>query len=150
MPEPNNEESIDLIPPTEDLQSNLGTRRPKRGRKRNNPQLRSERKYNKYNNLEYRTTKNKIVKPKSFTEYKCKCLKNCATLITVERRKEEFEKFMHLGSYNAQCLYLGSCIKEENKKRSYTMTNVPEEKKNQSSSAASILLMVQKYAVICF
>lgn len=131
MLEPNNEESTELIPPIsdEDLRSNLGTGRPKRGRKRINPQLRSERKHNKYNNLEYTTSKNKLVKPKTFIEYNCKCLKNCASLIPIEKRKEEFEKFVRLGSYNAQCLYLGSCIKEENKKRSYTMTNVPEAKK---------------------
>lgn len=113
----------------EDVRSDLGTGRPKKGRKRINSQLRSERKYNKYNNLEYTTTKNIKINPKVFNDYKCTCLKNCASLLTVEKRKEEFEKFVNLGSYNAQLLYIGSCIKEQNKKRSYTMTDVPVEKK---------------------
>lgn len=107
----------------------VGTGRPKKGRKRLNPQLRSERKRNKYNNLEYTTTKNKKVKPKVFIDYRCTCLKNCANLISTDKRKEEFEKFVKLGSYNAQLLYIVSCVKEHIKKRSYTMTNVPADKK---------------------
>lgn len=79
--------------------------------------------------MEYTTTKNIKIKPKVFNDYKCACLKNCASLVTVEKRKEEFKKFVNLGSYNAQLLYIGSCIKEQNKKRSYTMTDVPVEKK---------------------
>ncbi|KAJ0169652.1 hypothetical protein K1T71_014837 [Dendrolimus kikuchii] len=122
----------------ENVLSDLGTVRPKRGRKQVNSQLRSERKYNKYYNLEYTTTKNKKVKTKVFIDYKCTCLKNCASLITVEKRKEEFEKFVGLGSYNAQLLYIGSCIKEQNKKQSYTMTDVPAEKKKLKKKAETI------------
>ncbi|CAH2217449.1 jg19649 [Pararge aegeria aegeria] len=105
------------------------TGRPKKGRKRKYPQSRDERKRNKYNNIEYTTTKNEIIKPKVFVDYRCKCLKKCADLIPVEVRKQEFEKFVKLGSFNAQVLYIISCVTEYNKKRSYTMCNVPGARK---------------------
>lgn len=112
----------------EDIVTNISGRL-KKGRKQRHSQLRHVRKYNKYHNFEYTTVKNKIVKPKVFIDYKCKCSNKCANLISSEKRKDEFEKYVQLGSYNAQLVYIGSCVKEENKKRSYTMINVPAEKK---------------------
>lgn len=95
--------------------------RPKKGRKRKHVEhTLKEAKTRKYLNLNYHGSK-KHVQSKVFHDYSCNCLKQCALLIPKEKRQKEFETFVTLGTYEAQLLYILSCVQETSKKRSYTV-----------------------------
>ncbi|XP_022816992.1 uncharacterized protein LOC111349897 [Spodoptera litura] len=103
--------------------------RPKRGRKRKfNDYTLAQRKSRKYANLPYRG-KNKEVNARTFKNYTCVCKKQCHLNVTEEDRKKEFNKFITLGSYEAQLLYICSNVTETRKKRSYISENTSSQVK---------------------
>ncbi|XP_045503544.1 uncharacterized protein LOC123700387 [Colias croceus] len=111
--------------------------RPIRGRKRIfGGTLREERKKRKYSNLSYVNYKKQTIEPKVFMDYICNCAKKCQDKITTETKLEEFNKFYSTDSYQAQNMYLVSCIKEKPKKRAYvtTMQNTIGMKNNKTFS----------------
>ncbi|KAF9411133.1 hypothetical protein HW555_009995 [Spodoptera exigua] len=76
--------------------------RSKCGRKRKHPEYCiSEKKGRKYMNLPYHV-KDKLVKSKVFYDYTCTCKQRCHLLVPTETRKQEFDRFITLGSYEAQ------------------------------------------------
>lgn len=106
--------------------------RPKKGRKRKHPDHTvKEAKARKYQNLPYQR-KTKKVAPKVFKSYKCKCKKKCQRLVATEIRSAAFNKFVVLGSYEAQLLYIVNHIKEIPKVRSYSSTQAPKTNKKRS------------------
>ncbi|CAK1590203.1 unnamed protein product [Parnassius mnemosyne] len=103
--------------------------RPKKGRKRKHPEHTMAQKKNvKYANLPYHG-KNKLMPSKNFIDYTCKCTRQCYFRVSEENRKEEFEKYVLLGSYEAQLLYILNNVKESPKSRSYTLINNKSGKK---------------------
>lgn len=103
--------------------------RPKRGRKRKfKDYTLAQRKCRKYANLPYRG-KNREVRAKTFESYACVCKKQCHLNVTEEERRKEFNKFITLGSYEAQLLYICSNVTETRKKRSYISENTSSQVK---------------------
>lgn len=95
--------------------------RPKKGRKRKHSEFTiAQAKTRKYNNKSY-FTKKKYVEPKVFHDYSCSCQRQCYQLVSLEKRQEEFEKFVTLGSYEAQALYIAKTVRETKKNRTYTV-----------------------------
>lgn len=104
----------------EQIITSLG--RPKKGRKRKHPDFTiAQAKTRKYANKCYLTKKKKLVEPKVFTDYSCSCQRQCYQLVSTEKRQHEFQKFVTLGSYEAQALYISRTVKENTKSRSYTV-----------------------------
>lgn len=94
--------------------------RPKKGRKRKHPEFTiAQAKARKYNNKSY-LTKKKYVQPKVFHDYSCSCQRQCYQLVSLEKRQEEFEKFVTLESYEAQALYIAKTVRESKKKTELT------------------------------
>ncbi|XP_028167675.1 uncharacterized protein LOC114358018 [Ostrinia furnacalis] len=117
--EPNTEENFVEDSNTDQILSSVG--RPKKGRKRKHPEFTiAQAKTRKYKNKSY-LTKKKYVDPKVFHDYSCSCQKKCYQLVSLEKRQEEFEKFVTLGSYEAQALYIAKTVRENKKTRSYTV-----------------------------
>ncbi|XP_047518759.1 uncharacterized protein LOC125058680 [Pieris napi] len=109
-------------------------RRPKRGRKRKFVEYTlAQRKCRKYANLPYQG-KNKEVSAKVFKSYTCVCKKQCNLKVSEEERRKEFYKFITLGSYEAQLLYICSNVSETGKKRSYVSENTQVKKKPRNFS----------------
>lgn len=105
--------------------------RPKKGRKRKYPEHSlAQRKERKYANLPYQG-KNKRVSSKVFRDYVCPCKRQCFTLVSQEKRKIEFDKFVTLGSYKAQLLYIINNVKESPKARAYTVLSGNKSGKNR-------------------
>ncbi|KAJ8721772.1 hypothetical protein PYW08_004174 [Mythimna loreyi] len=89
---------------SDQIKTSLG--RPKKGRKRKHPDFTvAQTKARKYANKCY-LTKKKLVEPKVFIDYSCSCQKKCYQLVSTEKRQHEFQKFVTLGSYEAQALYI--------------------------------------------
>lgn len=104
--------------------------RPRRGRKRlHKDHTIIQRKERKYANLPYHNNK-KLIEPKIFKDYVCHCKKKCFNLIGKEKRQEEFEKYINLGSYEAQLLYIVNYVSERPKKRSYSSNDKNTDKHN--------------------
>lgn len=97
--------------------------RPKKGRKRKfQDHTLAQAKDRKYLNLPYHSNKKNTRLPsKTFQDYTCNCQKKCSELISREKRQEEFYKYVSLGSYEAQLLFITSSVKEKNKARTYTV-----------------------------
>ncbi|KAJ2937229.1 hypothetical protein O0L34_g19309 [Tuta absoluta] len=103
--------------------------RPKKGRKRNYPDhTLAQRKNLKYNNLPY-NGHTKRVEPKVFHDFACKCNNQCFALVSQEQKKEEFDKYISCGSYEAQLLYILNNVKESEKERANTVTKNKSGKK---------------------
>lgn len=118
----NNSEETEIPYDNTDLDKPIRGR-PKKGRKRlYSEHTRAQSKNLKYANLPYHNGK-KLIEPKTFKDYVCQCQKQCSNLITKEKREEEFQKYVTLGSYEAQLLYLVNCISERPKSRSYFTRN---------------------------
>lgn len=95
--------------------------RSKCGRKRKHPEYCiSEKKGRKYMNLPYHV-KDKLVESKVFYDYTCTCKQLCHLLVPTETRKQEFDRFVTLGSYEAQLLFILNNVKESEKARSYNI-----------------------------
>lgn len=143
-----------VSPPNENLNdsdesSDNPKGRPKRGRKRKFPEYTlAERKQRRYNNLPYQG-KTKEMKAKVFKDYKCFCNRQCNVLLDSEKRKEEFRKFVALGSYEAQLLFIVACVQEKPKKREYAVKKDASVKKRDNILEPTKLL-VFKYARRCF
>ncbi|GBN93841.1 hypothetical protein AVEN_217303-1 [Araneus ventricosus] len=91
----------------------------KKGRKvkSNKSQWRKE-KGNKYLNKPYRNYKGVEIKSKEFVDYDCKCQMKCREILTAAERKQEFQKFWELGSYEAQAIFLIARVDEQVTKKS--------------------------------
>lgn len=117
-------EDPDYIPETNDNnEDEIAGGRPKRGRKRKHPdQNRTIRKQKANTNQDYVSAKGKEVCPKQFTgdDFNCNCPKKCTEKVSVEIRKNEFERFWNAGSYEARCAILLGSVKELEKQRSYS------------------------------
>lgn len=63
------------------------------------------------------------MKPKEFdATFMCTCPKNCTDEIklTLKTRRQIFNMFWNIGSYEGRCAFLNSCVNETPKKRCYT------------------------------
>ncbi|KAG8175997.1 hypothetical protein JTE90_020779 [Oedothorax gibbosus] len=92
----------------------------KRGRKIKNglkSQWRRE-KCNKYLNKPYKNYKGLEIKSKEFVDYDCGCQLKCSEVLSANDRKQEFQKFWELGSYEAQAIFLVARVDEQVTKRS--------------------------------
>lgn len=91
----------------------------KKGRKikSNKSQWRKE-KGNKYLNKPYRNYKGVEIKSKEFVDYDCKCQMKCREILSANERKQEFQKFWELGSYEAQAIFLIARVDEQVTKKS--------------------------------
>jgi hypothetical protein len=101
----------------------LDSGKPK-GRKRVIPdQTREIRKQRANTNKCYINAKGQEVKPKEFDEtFMCTCPKQCTdpTKLSLKTRRQIFNMFWNIGSYEGRCAFLNSCINEAPKKRCYT------------------------------
>lgn len=93
--------------------------RPRKGRKRKYELTREEIRIRKYKNLPHVNSRNKLIESKHFIDYDCSCPLKCNDLISVQKRRVEFQKFYDFGSYNAQSMFIAACVKEKPVKRSY-------------------------------
>ena len=63
------------------------------------------------------------MKPKEFDEdFICKCPKKCTepSKLPLKMRRQIFNMFWNIGSYEGRCAFLNSCVNELPKKRTYT------------------------------
>ncbi|XP_077296972.1 uncharacterized protein LOC143918786 [Arctopsyche grandis] len=93
--------------------------RPRKGRKRKYELTREEIRIRKYKNLPHVNSRNKLIESKDFIDYDCGCPLKCNDLISVQKRRSEFQKFYDFGSYNSQSMFIAACVKEKPVKRSY-------------------------------
>lgn len=92
--------------------------RPKKGRKRKYPgQTEDIRKKLKNTNKSYVSKRGKTIAPKKFTNYQCNCKEKCYEKIDTESRKNLFEKFWSIGSYDLQTAFICAMVKESGVKR---------------------------------
>lgn len=109
-----------------------------KGRKRIIPdQTRAIRKVRANTNKAYVNAKGQEVKPKEFDEtFACTCPKYCTDpkKLPLKTRRQIFNIFWNIGSYEGRCAFLNSCVNELPKKRTYT--------KNKDSSRRK---MTRKY-----
>lgn len=116
--------------------------RPKKGRKRKNKEHSFiQTKTRKYANLPYHTKK-KHVEAKVFRDNSCTCVKECHRLVPKDKREEDFQKYVTLGSYEAQLLFIVNCVKETPKSRSYTVTT-----ENQSRGVKKTKVYTRTYTI---
>lgn len=96
--------------------------RKKRGRKRKIlHQSRADRKKFANTNQKYISVRDKEVEPKNFNVvYSCKCSKKCTDIVPLETRKRLFDQFWGVGSFEGRCVLITKCVKEIEKKRTYT------------------------------
>uniref|UniRef100_A0A2A4IRW6 Uncharacterized protein n=1 Tax=Heliothis virescens TaxID=7102 RepID=A0A2A4IRW6_HELVI len=105
--------------------NNIG--RPKRGRKRKvEDQPRKERKRRANVNEKYISAKGKEVLPKEFDNtYHCDCKKKCTTILSIESRKQAFDQFWSLGSFEGRCAFI--CESQlKTQQRLYTLEDYAE------------------------
>lgn len=96
--------------------------RPKKGRKRKFLNLnRQDNKKARNSNECHFDYKGRTIQKKTINHetFQCKCSKKCHTKISADKRREEFNKYWELGSYDAQTALIGAMVKEETKKRKY-------------------------------
>lgn len=95
--------------------NNIG--RPKRGRKRKvEDQPRKERKRRANVNEKYISAKGKEVLPKEFDNtYHCDCKKKCTTILSVDSRKQVFDQFWSLGSFEGRCAFICGKVTQTHK-----------------------------------
>lgn len=95
-----------------------------KGRKRIIPdQTRAIRKIRANTNKAYVNAKGQEVKPKLFDEsFECKCPKLCTEpkKLPLKTRRQIFNIFWNIGSYEGRCAFLNSCVNELPKRRTYT------------------------------
>lgn len=100
-------------------------------------QTRAIRKIRANTNKPYVNAKGCEVKPKEFDEtFVCTCPKKCTDpkKLPLKTRRQIFNMFWNIGSYEGRCAFLNSCVNELPKKRTYT--------KNKESSRRK---MTRKY-----
>lgn len=84
-------------------------------------QTRSIRKIRANTNQRYINSKGNEVKPKEFdADYECACPKRCTQQLSLKMRRQIFNMFWNIGSYEGRCGFLNSCVNEAPKKRQYT------------------------------
>ncbi len=84
-------------------------------------QTRTIRKLRANTNQPYVNSKGKEVKPKEFdVSFKCGCPKKCTEQLSLKVRRQIFNMFWNIGSYEGRCAFLNSCVNEIPKKRQYT------------------------------
>ncbi|GFT38501.1 DUF3824 domain-containing protein [Nephila pilipes] len=108
----------------------------KKGRKvkSNKSQWRKE-KGNKYLNKPYRNYKGVEIKSKEFVDYDCKCQMKCREILSAAERKQEFQKFWELGSYEAQAIFLIARVDEQVTKKS---TKKKKDKKDENEESEKV------------
>ncbi|GFX95960.1 DUF3824 domain-containing protein [Trichonephila clavipes] len=108
----------------------------KKGRKvkSNKSQWRKE-KGNKYLNKPYRNYKGVEIKSKEFVDYDCKCQMKCKDILSAAERKQEFQKFWELGSYEAQAIFLIARVDEQVTKKS---TKKKKDKKDENQESEKV------------
>ncbi|GIX70501.1 DUF3824 domain-containing protein [Caerostris darwini] len=102
--------------------------------KSNKSQWRKE-KGNKYLNKPYRNYKGIEIKSKEFVDYDCKCQMKCKEILSAAERKQEFQKFWELGSYEAQAIFLIARVDEQVTKKS---AKKKKDKKDDSDEAEKV------------
>jgi hypothetical protein len=84
-------------------------------------QTREIRKIRANTNQPYINSKGNEVKAKEFDEsFHCGCPKKCTEQISVKTRKQIFNIFWGIGTYEGRCAFLNSCVNELPKKKQYT------------------------------
>jgi hypothetical protein len=95
-----------------------------KGRKRAiSDQTRAIRKIRANTNKAYVNAKGKEVMPKTFDEFfVCSCPKRCTDpkKLSLKTRRQIFNMFWSIGSYEGRCAFLNSCVNEAPKKKQYT------------------------------
>lgn len=100
--------------------------------KSNKSQWRKE-KDNKYLNKPYRNYKGVEIKSKEFLDYDCHCTMKCKEILSTVERKQEFQKFWELGSYEAQAIFLIARVDEQTTKKSSKKKKGDKEEDNSSN-----------------
>ena len=104
-----NSASNEKILTTKTLDNNQG--RPKKGRKRKFPsQNREIRKMKCIHNETYITVKGKTKLPKEFRQFLCQCA--CLERVSVQKAREEYDKFYAVDSYDAQRALICAMVRE--------------------------------------
>ncbi|XP_039291195.1 uncharacterized protein LOC111052803 [Nilaparvata lugens] len=102
------------------LQGTANSDRKARGRKRKFPEQNKEiAKKRKNSNLTYYNSRGNLQEKKQFIDVQCTCKQKCYDSVSKAIRTSEYDKFWELADYNAQNLYITSCVKEDVKKRTY-------------------------------
>lgn len=123
---------------TEAVHTQTGDQAPKqnvkKGRKikSNKSQWRKE-KDNKYLNKPYRNYKGVEIKSKEFVDYDCQCTMKCREILSASERKQEFQKFWELGSYEAQAIFLIARVDEQTTKKSAKKKKGDKEEENSGN-----------------
>lgn len=100
----------------QDYESHEHIGRPKKGRKRKYiDQNREIRKMLCQTNQSFINNAGKLITPKEFVDYHCKC--KCFERISVDIRKREFQRFWALDTRAAKCLFISSNISTKDVKR---------------------------------
>lgn len=126
----NNTDQSIPIPVVEEPKS-----KSKRSRKvkSNKSQWRKE-KGNKYLNKPYRNYKGVEIKSKEFVDYDCQCTMKCKEILSASERKQEFQKFWELGSYEAQAIFLIARVDEQTTKKSSKKKKDKRDDKDEDNS----------------
>ena len=77
-----------------------------------NKKKRLENKILRQAGLPYQKKNGKIEPKKEFHHYVCKCAFHCDVNLKIEKRKQIFNLFWSLGSWDAQSAYLSSLVQE--------------------------------------
>lgn len=112
---------VKMEPMTKELVQISANGKPK-GRKRAvQDQTREIRKIRANTNQPYVNSKGQEVKPKEFDEsFYCGCPKKCTEQLSLKIRRQIFNMFWGIGTYEGRCAFLNSCVNEMPKKRQYT------------------------------
>lgn len=96
-------------------------------------QTRAIRKIRANTNKPYVNAKGVEVQPKEFDEeFICTCPKKCTDpkKLSLKTRRQIFNMFWSIGSYEGRCAFLNSCVNEIPKKRTYTKNKEESRRKN--------------------
>lgn len=109
----------------------LDSDKPK-GRRRVIPdQTRAIRKIRANTNKAYVNAKGVEVRPKEFdATFICTCPKKCTepNKLPLKTRRQIFNMFWNIGSYEGRCAFLNSCVNEQPKRRTYTKSDCSRRK----------------------
>lgn len=84
-------------------------------------------------NKTYINAKGQEVKPKIFDDtFECTCPKRCTEpyKLPLKTRRQIFNMFWNIGTYEGRCAFINSCVNEIPKKRCYTKNKETSRRKN--------------------
>lgn len=106
--------------------------RSSKGRKQQYDGLsRDERKKQKYSNLPYINSFQKLIPATHFQDFICNCPLKCNANISLDARRNECKKFYDTESYIQQSYYIAAKIQETPVKRKYESAKIQARAENQ-------------------